>query len=162
MEKEKTFKAKVNGMFEFDIEENTSLDIVADNDGRTFHIIRDGKSFKGELLQHNPQDKSFVISINGKEHEVTLEDSYDLLIKKMGLNAAAGNKMNEVKAPMPGLVLDILVEEGQTIQKGDPLIVLEAMKMENVLKASGEGTIEQIKSTKGEAVNKGDILIQLS
>jgi biotin carboxyl carrier protein len=69
--------------------------------------------------------------------------------------------MNTVKAPMPGLVLNIVVEPGQTVEKGDPMIILEAMKMENVIKAAGEGRVKAIKVQKGMAVDKGQLLIEL-
>jgi biotin carboxyl carrier protein len=62
---------------------------------------------------------------------------------------------------MPGLVLNILVSPGQAVQKGDPLIILEAMKMENVIKAAGEGHIKAINVLKGAAVEKGQLLLEL-
>ena len=71
-------------------------------------------------------------------------------------------KVNDLKAPMPGLVLDILVSEGQTIQKGDNLLVLEAMKMENNLKATNDAVVKKIKVSKGDKVEKNTVLIELS
>ena len=62
---------------------------------------------------------------------------------------------------MPGLVLQILVEAGQTVQKGEPLLILEAMKMENVLKASGEGQVKSVNVQKGMAVDKGHLLLEM-
>jgi biotin carboxyl carrier protein len=61
---------------------------------------------------------------------------------------------------MPGMVLNVLVNEGQTVKKGDALLVLEAMKMENILKSPAEGTIKKITAVKGTAVEKNQILIQ--
>ena len=85
----------------------------------------------------------------------------DLLLNKMGMSAISADKMDNVKAPMPGLVLDILVEIGQTVNKGDNLLVLEAMKMENILKASGNGIVKTIKINKKDAVEKNQILIEM-
>ncbi|HNM32873.1 MAG TPA: biotin/lipoyl-binding protein, partial [Chitinophagales bacterium] len=65
------------------------------------------------------------------------------------------------KAPMPGLVLDILVEAGQAVNKGDNLIILEAMKMENIIKASGSGTVKSIHVQKKDAVEKNQLLIEM-
>jgi biotin carboxyl carrier protein len=79
----------------------------------------------------------------------------------MGLSIASNQAADDVKAPMPGLVLDILVEAGQTIQKGDSLLILEAMKMENVLKATGDGTVKSVIVEKGNAVDKNQVLIEL-
>jgi biotin carboxyl carrier protein len=68
--------------------------------------------------------------------------------------------MNELKAPMPGLVVDFLVEIGQEVQTGDKLMILEAMKMENVIKASGQGIVKKINVIKGQSVEKSQILIE--
>ena len=68
--------------------------------------------------------------------------------------------IKDIKAPMPGLILDIMVEVGQEVKKGDALMILEAMKMENVLKSTGEGTITSIEVEKGQSVEKNNILIK--
>ena len=70
-------------------------------------------------------------------------------------------KVNDLKAPMPGLVLDILVKEGDKINKGDTLIVLEAMKMENALKAIADATVKKVSVKKGNTVDKNQVLVQL-
>jgi biotin carboxyl carrier protein len=88
-------------------------------------------------------------------------DYYERLVHQLGLSVGGVHKMNTVKAPMPGLVLNIVVEPGQTVEKGDPMIILEAMKMENVIKAAGEGRVKAIKVQKGMAVDKGQLLIEL-
>jgi len=72
----------------------------------------------------------------------------------------AAKKVNDIKAPMPGMVLNILVDEGQEVKKGDALIVLEAMKMENILKSPVDGVIKKIAINKGVAVEKNQLLIQ--
>jgi biotin carboxyl carrier protein len=79
----------------------------------------------------------------------------------MGLDMSAMQKAEPIKAPMPGMVLKVLVTVGQQINKGDGLIVLEAMKMENILKATATATVKSIKATERTAVEKGAILIEL-
>lgn len=74
--------------------------------------------------------------------------------------AAAGSG-EPVKAPMPGVVLDIKVSVGQTVKNGDCLIILEAMKMENEIFCPIDGTVESITATKGQNVNSGDVLITI-
>ena len=83
----------------------------------------------------------------------------DQLLKKLGMDKALTKKANELKAPMPGLVLRILTEEGRAIKQGDSLLVLEAMKMENVLKSMGDGIIKQLKVKAGDKVEKNQLLI---
>jgi biotin carboxyl carrier protein len=83
------------------------------------------------------------------------------LVKKLGLSVAAGQKVKEIKAPMPGLVLDVMAKIGQTVQKGDGLLILEAMKMENVIKAQGDGVVKLVQIEKGQTVEKGAILVEM-
>ena len=90
-----------------------------------------------------------------------MKDSLDQLIDEMGMNDVSDTDGGDVISPMPGLVLKILVEEGQSVEKGDDMIVLEAMKMENLLKAPSSGTVQSIKSVAGDSVNKGDLLIKI-
>ena len=84
-----------------------------------------------------------------------------MLVKKMGLSAFVVQKMTNVKAPMPGLIVEVLVKPGETVEKGSQLLILEAMKMENVLKAEDAGIIKSIEVVKGNAVDKGQILIAM-
>jgi biotin carboxyl carrier protein len=79
----------------------------------------------------------------------------------MGLSTNITFQIKEIKAPMPGLVLDLEVEPGQTVSQGDVLLILEAMKMENVLKSPGDGIVKSIAVKKGDAVEKGQILIEM-
>ncbi len=126
-----------------------------------FHVLQNGKAFHIEVLEANFQGKALTLEINGNKHHVNIEDEYDHLVKEMGLSVGATQKISSIKAPMPGLILDILVEAGQEIEKGTPLVILEAMKMENVLKAEGEGIVKSIEVTKGVAVEKGQVLIEM-
>ena len=105
--------------------------------------------------------KTFTIKVNGSAYEVQLADQYDQLVNRLGLGVVSEHKVREIRAPMPGLVLDISVEIGQHVQKGDPLLILEAMKMENVLKSQGDGVVKAIRVEKGEAVDKNALLIEM-
>ncbi len=134
---------------------------LLDNGDDTFHIIKNHKTYKAVLLEKDETSKKMLISINGTEYSIDLKDKYDLLLDKLGMSNMATVKMKDVKAPMPGLVFSINVKIGDSISKGDPLLILEAMKMENILKSSGEGLIKAIKVEKGQAVEKGQVLIEL-
>lgn len=137
-----------------------NLDVVAIDDHH-FHLIQDGKTFTAEILHADHAAKTFTIRINGTKYSVQVADQYDQLVKKMGLTSMVIHKIKDVKAPMPGLVLDILVTPGQEIRHGDPLLILEAMKMENVIKSPGEGVVKTVKVAKGKAVDKGTVLMEL-
>ena len=126
----------------------------------TFHIIRKGKSFTAEVIKTDYAAKTFTLLVNKLRFDIQLQDKFDILLAQMGLDTAKTKKISELKAPMPGLLIDIKVTEGQTVQKGDTLLVLEAMKMENVLKAPADATIKAIKAKKGENVDKNQVLIQ--
>lgn len=78
----------------------------------------------------------------------------------MGFEIGATKKINEIKAPMPGLILSVDVKIGQEVKEDDSLLVLEAMKMENVLTSPRDGIIKYISITKGETVNKNQLLIE--
>ncbi|MBT9394743.1 biotin/lipoyl-binding protein [Hymenobacter sp. NST-14] len=127
-----------------------------------YHLLYQGRSYSAQLLEADYTAKTMVLQLNGQRLELQAKDRFDLLLDKLGMSAAVSTKVNELKAPMPGLIVDIRVAVGQTVQKGDPLLVLEAMKMENILKAPGEGTVAAIKVALRDNVTKGQVLIQFS
>ena len=139
-------------------EQNIQWDVVKIEENY-FHLISGNKSYRAEVIKADFKNKIFNLKINGNKYEVSLKDKSDLLLEKLGLNTKASFGLKEIKAPMPGLILEIKVKEGDKVNKGDTLMVLEAMKMENVLKSTGEGTVKSIKVTKGESVEKNQILI---
>ncbi|MBX2960669.1 MAG: biotin/lipoyl-binding protein [Flavobacteriales bacterium] len=126
---------------------------------RTFHVIKNNKSYNIELLKANPEEKNFFIKVNGRKFKFAVKDKYDELLKSLGMDNMASTKVTNLKAPMPGLVINIAVEVGQTVQKGDALLILEAMKMENVIKSPTDGVIKSITVKKGDAVEKNQVLL---
>lgn len=135
-----------------------TLDMVEDNHG--FHIMKDHKSYRVNVVEADYEGKTFTIRVNDNYYELSAKDRFDLLLEELGMEDLAASKANDLKAPMPGMVLDILVSAGDKISKGDKLIVLEAMKMENVLKAEADATVKAIHAEKGKAVEKGQILVE--
>lgn len=132
-------------------------DVIKISD-KEFNIIKDNKSYNVEILK--TENKSYSLLINGNEYAVGLRNDLDLLLDKMGISTAANTIENELKAPMPGLVLDVKVEIGQEVKEGDPLIVLVAMKMENVLKSPADVVIKSINVEKDNNVEKNQVLIE--
>lgn len=125
-----------------------------------FHVIWNNKSYNIEIIDSNLADKTFDILINGRKYSTQAKDRIDLLLEGMGLNNKAAQKMNYVKAPMPGLIQSISVSVGDRVNKGDTLLVLVAMKMENMIKAAGEGTVKSIKVNAGETVEKNQVILE--
>jgi biotin carboxyl carrier protein len=135
-----------------------SWDIIEVKDG-SFHVIKNNRSFIVEVIKADPAEKSFLISVNGNKYQLNVKDKFDELLKSLGMDNLNISKVNEIKAPMPGLVLDIRVAEGDEVKKGDPILVLEAMKMENILKSPTDGIVKKINVKKGLAVEKNQVLI---
>lgn len=169
-----SYTIKVNGNKEFKTEitkqQNTSVegvlngqeitaDVIKVRDG-VYHLIKDKESYNLEVVKHIPEEKKITVKINNTLYHLDVKDKYDDLLHSLGLDALASKKVNDIKAPMPGMVLNILVTEGQEVKKGDPLIVLEAMKMENILKSPSDGIVKKIAINKGVAVEKNQLLIQ--
>lgn len=125
----------------------------------SFQVLHNGKNFRVHVLNVDMEAQTVVLKVNGKRAEVKLSTELDRLLQQMGLNAKAGGKAGNMKAPMPGLIHSILVTEGQQVQKGDALLILEAMKMENVLKAGADGVVGKVHVQKGANVDKGAMLI---
>lgn len=134
-------------------------DVVTIADGY-FHIIHEQKSYKAEIVKADTAGKTFQIKVNGRLYSVAVKDKFDLLLEKMGMTANAGGKVNSIKAPMPGLIIDLKVKQGDTVQAGDPLLILEAMKMENIIKSPGEGKVKTVTVKKGDSVEKNQVLIE--
>jgi len=128
---------------------------------KEYHLLQDNKAYKIKVVNSNYKDKTLTISINGNAYSIKIADAYDQMVADMGLLVNTSKKENQVKAPMPGLILDIMVEVGQEIIEGTPLLVLSAMKMENVLVSQGEGVIKSIEVKKEDAVEKGQLIIEM-
>jgi biotin carboxyl carrier protein len=156
----KTYKIKVNDSYEMDLDAGIAIDYLKKGNKR-YHIIENNQSYNVQIVTTDFKDKSYQIKVNGNLYKVAINDELDQLIKDLGLTVGNKQKDSNVKAPMPGLILDIQVSDGQEVKEGDALLVLEAMKMENLLVAPKDGIIKSIKVTKGEAVDKKQLLIEM-
>jgi biotin carboxyl carrier protein len=139
-------------------EKGFAWDVIEIKNG-SFHVIKDHRSYTVEVLKADQETKSFVIRVNGNNYSLEVKDKYDELLHSLGMDDVNAKKVNEIKAPMPGLVLDVRVGEGMAVKKGDAVLVLEAMKMENILKSPSDGTVKKINVQKGTAVEKNQVLI---
>lgn len=130
-------------------------------DDANIHLLENNQAYEVSLLHSDFLNKTLTLSVNGNTHEVKIEDEYDQQVKKMGLLAVTAQKVNSIKAPMPGLIVDVMVKEGQEISEGTPLLVLSAMKMENIILSQGEGVVKSIEVKKDDAVEKGQLIIEM-
>ncbi len=153
-------KLKVNDVYSFDSEALSVVDIVKKSK-KSLHVLKENSSFQAKVVEKDFHNKKYVIEVNGNPYMITIKDELDALIESLGLSSKASHKENEVKAPMPGLIIDVLIEEGQQVKEGDNLLVLEAMKMESTFTSPKEGIVQHISVKKGDTVEKGQILVKI-
>jgi len=127
---------------------------------RKIHLIQGARSVEAELLNLDVEAKTVQIRLGHKTTQLLLKDRFDLLLEQMGMNATGTGSLKEIKAPMPGLILDLKVAPGDQVKKGDVLLILEAMKMENSIKSPGDGVVKEVKVSLKQSVEKNQILIQ--
>jgi biotin carboxyl carrier protein len=162
------YKIKVNDKFEheFDSKSNTILlnnseflsDVVK-LDANNYHVLHNQQSYNVEVVSLEHAEKTATIKVNGNIYQLKAKDQFDALLEQLGMTNLNSNKISDIKAPMPGLVLKVLVSEGDEVKKGDNLFVLEAMKMENIIKAPADATVKTIKIQPTDKVEKGQLLI---
>ncbi len=134
-----------------------TLDSLLVSEGR-FHVLKNGKSFHVELGKENTNGEIEVL-VNGTNYHIQVKNSLQILLEQLGMSESSKKAIDQIKAPMPGLILKILVEKGQIIQPADPILILEAMKMENIIKAGSGSIVREILVQTGQKVEKGQSLV---
>lgn len=162
-------KATVNNATAFEVSSNINSKTVVLNEqtlpldllqnGSHLHFVWKGKSINVEVLSVSKEEKKVILKIDNKTAEVRLEEPLDALLNSLGFSSANSSKIKQLKSPMPGLVLSISAAVGKEIKKDEPLLILEAMKMENVIKSPTDGVVKSIAVNAGQAVEKGSVMI---
>jgi biotin carboxyl carrier protein len=162
------YQLKVNGQFDYKVEkdrdklmingERIEADIQQLN-SLSYHIINELRSYNAEVISFDSEAKTAEIKVNGSIYTVTAKDQYDILLDQLGLSSLNSAKVSDIKAPMPGLVLKLFVTEGGEVKKGDNLFILEAMKMENIIKSPADVKVKTVKIKPGDKVEKGQVLL---
>ncbi|WP_295666744.1 acetyl-CoA carboxylase biotin carboxyl carrier protein subunit [uncultured Mucilaginibacter sp.] len=162
------YKVKINDKYNFELEKNGDSLLINNEkieadvkqlNNTVYHIINNLQSYNAEMISFNRAEKTAEIKVNNNIYTVTAKDQFDILLDKLGLSNLNEAKVSEIKAPMPGMVLKVFVSEGMDIKKGDNLFVLEAMKMENIIKAPADVVVKTVKIKPGDKVEKGQILM---
>ncbi len=155
------YKVKVNTSktFEIDDEHLQSMDVIETSD-HTYHIIDKHQSVQAKVLQSDYNSKTYKVQVNNSVYDVVISTPLDQQIEHMGFALGSSKQVNSIKAPMPGLILEMNVAVGDDVQENDTLLILEAMKMENVITSPRAGRIKSIEAQKGNAVEKNQLLIE--
>lgn len=155
------YKIKVNATHTFEVTKDSmeTLD-VAETSTNHYHILQDNTSVKAEILQTDFNKKMYSIKVNNNTYDVSINDILDQQIEALGFEIGALRQVNDIKAPMPGLILEITVKVGDEVKEDDTLLILEAMKMENVIHSPRDGVIKSIQVNERETVDKNSLLIE--
>ena len=155
---EQLIKAVINDRHHVDVTEMDDLDIIEVGEN-AYQLIHDSRTYNIRLTVYNRIKKSVSFMIDDTPYQVDLKDQVDATIDKMGLNDVIIGGAEDCMAPMPGLVLDVYTNVGDQVEAGDPLVILEAMKMENVIKAEHDGVISEVLVKSGDKVEKGQKMV---
>lgn len=153
------FKALFSSGLNQDVSNQQEIRIL-NEEGSQYTVEYKSTIYNINIENFDASSKSYKLIVNNKPIELKLKNNLDQLIEKMGLNKKGEENFTQIKAPMPGLVLKVHVNEGDTIAEGDPLITLEAMKMENLLKSKGQATVKKILVDTNDKVEKSQVLIE--
>ena len=155
------YKVNVNDTYHFNMDSNSVLQLdVVSVGSNEFHILHDNSAYKASITEADFNQKKYTVVVNGNSYSVAISNSLDILIKEMGFESGLAKQVNAIKAPMPGLILEISVVVGQEVKENDSLIILGAMKMENSFLSPRDGVIKTISVVVGDAVDKGQLLIE--
>lgn len=134
------------------------IEIIVQKSGRL--LFRTGtKLYKIDNIEVNERNVSF--SINGTYFETTVKDEQDLLLERLGFHSGTAASAGSLNAPMPGKILELLIADGETVEEGQPVLILEAMKMENELKSPSNGVVSKLHIQQGDNVEKNQLLIDI-
>ncbi len=132
---------------------------IATVPGTSLRHLRIGD--RGWLLSAERDDEGWAVRLGGRRVDVHVEDERTRAVRELAGAGGPAEGARELRAPMPGLVVRVLVEPGHEVEAGDGLVVMEAMKMENELSARSAGTVAEVRVEEGQTVNQDDVLVTL-
>lgn len=153
------YRLQVDEQLTIDLDrKNLDLEIF-EEEGNILRFRVDGKNYEAECIKLDAQKKVITILLNGTPFQINIQDHIDLLIEEMGLETSQNQDVKEILAPMPGQVQKVLVEKGQEVNEGDGLLILVAMKMENLIKSPISGIIDEVLISDEQIVDKNQEMI---
>lgn len=158
---ETPYQIEVNGQWTFEMkaEEAALLDAVRLGKDAC-HVLYRHQPFEVRITAADFGRKTYEVEVNGNRYSARISDDLDQLITHMGFELHTSRNVSRIEAPMPGLILDIQVSPGQEVKEGDPLLVLEAMKMENVILSPRDGIIKKVAVQPGATVEKRHLMVE--
>lgn len=153
-------KYTINDQLEIQVEELLKGTIIH-KEGDEYRYLFNEKLYDIRILDYDAEHKTYQVKINGYKLKIQRSDKIDQLIQKLGFNQPPKVALKQVLAPMPGLVKEVYIKEGDEVHTGDNLFILEAMKMENIIKAAGDGVISFVAVKQGDKVEKNGLLAKL-
>ena len=157
----RNYQVKANDfLFSFSRKKIEDADIIKISPSR-FNLIRDHRSVSAQVTEADDTGKKLKIEIEGVIFNIEIKDELDQVLEQMGFDSVTNKTIKEIKAPMPGLVLEIAVADGQDVNEGDRILILEAMKMENSIMIHTSAKIKRVNVAAGQAVEKGQVLVEL-
>lgn len=137
------------------------LDVIT-AEAAKYHVLLNNISYDAEIISNNFNKRIYKVKVNTNTYNINIFNPLDLVIKELGFEVGTSKQIDKIKAPMPGLILDIHVKVGQEVKENDPLLILEAMKMENVIISPRAGVIKSVAVEKGNAVDKNQLLVEFA
>lgn len=157
---EQTFEFEINGEDEILVDgDHVAIDFRSIAGQSVYSMLVNGRSYEA-LVQ--VEDDNLQVLLRGRLYIVTVEDERQIRLREASSPQTLQHGDFHLKSPMPGLIISIHVSEGQEVSKGDRLIVLESMKMQNELKAPREGIVRSIRVSSGENVDQDQVLLTVS
>lgn len=160
-DKKKQYKVKAND-FQFVFSENeiAAADLIYQSSS-SVHLIHQNRSVNARILETDSTGKKLQVEVEGNTFDVEIKDELDQMLDVMGFGMTAAKQIKEIKAPMPGMVLEIAVLEGQEMSEGEKVLILGAMKMENSILIQTNARIKRVAVSVGQAVEKGQVMVEL-
>jgi biotin carboxyl carrier protein len=156
----RTFEIEINQLGELCIDsECVEVDFQSIGSGSIYSLLLGNASYEALV---EARDDSYDVLVQGTLYRVSVQDERMRRLAQAARGFAPPDGEIAIRAPMPGLVIDVPVEEGQAVKEGSVLVILESMKMENVLKAPRAGVVSRVRVQSGQSVEQHAMLVAIT